>query len=563
MQLRDFLVLLLLLNLSMVVPILAQDDENDLDDMIFRYEHSFKAPYYVSGTSLPFWDFGGDTIITEDFIRLTSAQESLRGYLWNKKPVNFDDWSFILTFSIGSDQRGGADGLAAWYTEERGIIGDIFGNQDKWNGLGVFVDTFDNDNKRNNPEIYAVVNDGNLEFDKDNDGGSDKLGTCTLKVRSVPYNNPKKYNLKVSYIDGELEISTKSDASNNWKECFRTPLDLPKGYYFGVSAETGGLFDNHDLFSFETKSSKELEAAKNNENIGAGKNVPPVYRNVKKPSDKVPPAKDQYGIDRNPPARNRYENDGNPPARDEFDSQEIDGIEKENDNNGYEDRKYDRYQEENRYQDDDRNPPARNNRDDNRNPPARNQYDNRENDRYERENVRSNNDDSSSILSKLSSLEKTQDDILYKFRNIEDSINSLKTQMQDAQRSLTHIRKSGSDSRDYTGSIQELSRKSDELKGVVNTIDSRLNSVKSSVEGDSGKIISMEKRLEKMVDSKTTKKFRTLDKNLEALKNELAELIEVGQSGGWGIWVLIVLQIVLVAGYFIVKKINKDKEHRF
>lgn len=43
--------------------------------------------------------------------------------------------------------------------------GDVFGSSDKWFGLGVFFDSFDNDNKHNNPYIMAVLNDGTKKFD--------------------------------------------------------------------------------------------------------------------------------------------------------------------------------------------------------------------------------------------------------------------------------------------------------------------------------------------------------------------------------------------------------------
>ena len=36
----------------------------------------------------------------------------------------------------------------------------VFGSSDMWNGLGIFFDSFDNDNKHNNPYIMAMVNDG-------------------------------------------------------------------------------------------------------------------------------------------------------------------------------------------------------------------------------------------------------------------------------------------------------------------------------------------------------------------------------------------------------------------
>lgn len=35
-----------------------------------------------------------------------------------------------------------------------------------------------------------------------------------------------------------------------WKECFSVKgIKLPTGYYFGISATTGDLSDNHDILS--------------------------------------------------------------------------------------------------------------------------------------------------------------------------------------------------------------------------------------------------------------------------------------------------------------------------
>ena len=41
------------------------------------------------------------------------------------------------------------------YTATKGFEGPVFGSSDKWNGLGVFFDSFDNDNKHNNPYIMG------------------------------------------------------------------------------------------------------------------------------------------------------------------------------------------------------------------------------------------------------------------------------------------------------------------------------------------------------------------------------------------------------------------------
>lgn len=55
---------------------------------------------------------------------------------------------------------------AFWYTANKGDYnGAVFGSSDKWVGLGVFFDSFDNDGKHNNPYIMGVVNDGTQVFD--------------------------------------------------------------------------------------------------------------------------------------------------------------------------------------------------------------------------------------------------------------------------------------------------------------------------------------------------------------------------------------------------------------
>ena len=68
-------------------------------------------------------------------------------------------------FRVNGRGRIGADGLAFWYTTQPGVEGPVFGSSDKWNGFGLFFDSFDNDNKRNNPYIMGMVNDGTLVYD--------------------------------------------------------------------------------------------------------------------------------------------------------------------------------------------------------------------------------------------------------------------------------------------------------------------------------------------------------------------------------------------------------------
>ena len=55
---------------------------------------------------------------------------------------------------------------AIWYASEPSLAGGpVFGAADKWTGLGVFFDSFDNDNQKNNPIILAMLNDGTKMYD--------------------------------------------------------------------------------------------------------------------------------------------------------------------------------------------------------------------------------------------------------------------------------------------------------------------------------------------------------------------------------------------------------------
>ena len=103
-----------------------------------------------------------------------------------------------LTFKVTGRGRIGADGLAFWYTAAKVFVfsylmclkilcahdlfalaflifppqstespatGHVYGSVDRWIGLGLFFDSFDNDNKHNNPYIMAMTNDGTKNFD--------------------------------------------------------------------------------------------------------------------------------------------------------------------------------------------------------------------------------------------------------------------------------------------------------------------------------------------------------------------------------------------------------------
>ncbi|XP_011503810.1 PREDICTED: protein ERGIC-53 [Ceratosolen solmsi marchali] len=222
----------------------------------FEYKYSFKPPYLAQKDgSVPFWEYGGNAIASSENIRIAPSLRSQKGAIWTKQAVNFDWWEIDIVFRITGRGRIGADGLALWYTTSKGFYnGTVFGSSDKWIGLGIFFDSFDNDNKRNNPFIMTILNDGSKIFDHANDGGTQVSAGCLRDFRNKPFAT----RAKIEYYQNSLTLLFHGGMTNNeldYEVCFRLEnVFLPKYGYFGISAATGGLADDHDVLHILTTS---------------------------------------------------------------------------------------------------------------------------------------------------------------------------------------------------------------------------------------------------------------------------------------------------------------------
>ncbi|MEQ2277928.1 Vesicular integral-membrane protein VIP36 [Xenotaenia resolanae] len=143
------------------------------------------------------------------------------------------------------------DGIAVWYTKDRLHPGPVFGNQDQFHGLAIFLDTFRNDlhgMDRSFPFISAMVNNGTVSYDHGKDGRSSELGGCSADIRNRDFET----YLAIRYSRGRLTVMVDVDDKNEWKECIDIGgVRLPTGYFFGASAATGDLSDNHDIISMK------------------------------------------------------------------------------------------------------------------------------------------------------------------------------------------------------------------------------------------------------------------------------------------------------------------------
>ncbi|XP_050984182.1 vesicular integral-membrane protein VIP36 isoform X2 [Labeo rohita] len=242
------LLLLWLLHFSSVYSDITDGNAEHL-----KREHSLIKPYQGVGTSPSSqWDFWGSTLVTSQYVRLTPDERSKQGSIWNTVPCYLKDWEMHVQFKIhGSGKKNlHGDGFAIWYTKERLHPGTVFGSSANFHGLAIFIDTYPNDEApdRSFPYISAMVNNGSLPYDHGKDGRSTELGGCSVEVRNKDHDT----YLAVRYSKGRLTIMVDVDDRNDWKECIDIGgVRLPTGYYFGASAATGDLSDNHDIISMK------------------------------------------------------------------------------------------------------------------------------------------------------------------------------------------------------------------------------------------------------------------------------------------------------------------------
>lgn len=233
----------------------------------FEYKYSFKGPYLIDSKGrIPFWTFGGSSIPSEESVRVCPSIKSRKGWVWTKNAFSHPHWMIDVSVRVTGRLKHGADGMAIWFTQNAGTEGQVFGNTEVWRGLGVMLDSFDNDGLHDNPKIQVVLNDGSQVYEHHSDGQRQEKASCLKEFRNRPY--PVK--LRIIYLRGVLEVWVHEGVSistDDYELCAKLEKIpelswIPSSGFFGVTAATGGLSDDHDALSFLTHSMVPLEDRK-------------------------------------------------------------------------------------------------------------------------------------------------------------------------------------------------------------------------------------------------------------------------------------------------------------
>ncbi|XP_003784720.1 protein ERGIC-53-like [Otolemur garnettii] len=227
----------------------------------FEYKLSFKGPRLaLPGAGIPFWSHHGDTILGLEEVRLAPSMRNRSGAVWSRASVPFSAWEVEMQMRVTGPGRWGAQGMAVWYTRDRGHVGSLLGGLASWDGIGIFFNSSAED-IQNSPAIRVLASDGHSPYEQLGDGASWVLGSCHRDFR----NQPHPFRVRITYWQQRLRVSNSGlTPSDPYEVCVDVgPLLLVSGGFFGISAATSTLAegshwaDDHDVLSFLTFSLSE------------------------------------------------------------------------------------------------------------------------------------------------------------------------------------------------------------------------------------------------------------------------------------------------------------------
>ncbi|KAI8907099.1 legume-like lectin family-domain-containing protein [Powellomyces hirtus] len=214
------------------------------------YRQVFKKPFYLyDEEKIPYFEENGHVILTPDYVRLTPSVPDSAGAIWATQPNPHKEWQVEFSFSVFGRGYMGGEGLAFWYTKEKGTTGPMYGSKDKWDGLAILFDTGDQQENRYTPYVYGQMNDGS-ELAHRKDYVTTAMAGCFRDYR----NTPAPVWARVTYANHTVRLDLDlRQHGDGYIECFtKEGVDLPANYYFGLSAATEAhLADDHDVISFE------------------------------------------------------------------------------------------------------------------------------------------------------------------------------------------------------------------------------------------------------------------------------------------------------------------------
>ncbi|GAB5365957.1 hypothetical protein AAMO2058_001103100 [Amorphochlora amoebiformis] len=267
--------------LGLLVPISGAADKHQPDpdyhkDLPTEPHHSMHQPMDQSRV---YWYWGGSTVVAKRQVRLTPATADRQGFLWNDYPLESVNWEVEFDFKVYSKPHFGGDGFGFWIldssddpvlkSEPDALSGKLFGLKERFKGMGVVFDTYDNDGDRKNPAIFVLDNRkgerfyGNHDNDYLNDmykqtpsGYKNPEFSCQAQYRNT--NEPVR--VLIRFLHKILHVYIDTRDGQGWRVCLAVEFDTDfSNHHMVFSAITGQVADVHEVNSISTRYIDESE----------------------------------------------------------------------------------------------------------------------------------------------------------------------------------------------------------------------------------------------------------------------------------------------------------------
>ncbi|THC95476.1 hypothetical protein EYZ11_005031 [Aspergillus tanneri] len=171
---------------------------------------------------------------------LSAARQ--KGWIFSRVPLTATNWEVEVEFKIHGDGNLHGDGFAMWLTKQRATEGPVFGSADRFDGLGIFFDTYKNNRPGTSfPYVMAMMGDGQTTYDQAHDGKANELAGCSargLRGATIPTKARLTY-----FQDKSLSLDLQYKSEDTWNNCFTLTapdanIAIPSVAYLGFSAET-------------------------------------------------------------------------------------------------------------------------------------------------------------------------------------------------------------------------------------------------------------------------------------------------------------------------------------
>lgn len=178
-------------------------------------------------------------ILSDRVILTPPYPGSKRGSLWTNDPLHHKgDWTAQLDFRASGMERGSGN-LQLWYVSEsqaRETPTSLY-TAPKFDGLVLVVDQYGGQGG----SIRGFLNDGSIDIKSHTEPDTLAFGKCDYSFR----NRGLLSTIKLHHADGYLEVLVDDQT------CFKTDkVNLPEGYYFGISAASAENPDSFEIHKF-------------------------------------------------------------------------------------------------------------------------------------------------------------------------------------------------------------------------------------------------------------------------------------------------------------------------